>query len=795
MTSNDPTKNDFTTRRRAPFKIGVCMEFAGGTRLIQDFYDAMRLVLDECTASGAVDRPVELVIREVMGPMRGTNPVVIQAWRELAHEQNCIAIVGPEVTEANLALKDIVNAAGVPTISFCATFDWAGPYCFALQNGGFPDEAHILAGLLAARGLKRVAVFREDGIIGSEYFAAFRHAAPRYGVQIACDHIVGLFNTQAPVDPQVQSARAANVDAVLVFSAYGALAPVRAALAREQAASGWNPPKFMNTTWVGITAFGTAGDFDKAALVRDFEGWTGLDQLHEGNAEFQRMLDRFQRRFGRRPAHCYTALGFDHGRVIGDSLSRMKPLSPEGFRLALEQCRNHPACAGAPDNVIAFGPYDHRGYKGQYVTVREIRAGVERLVDVTLADLLPTEPRVLGAENAETAADALSGAGSKYVLTGDRTPHRIGVLQDFCLWAPKQLPAWYRGMQLAFEEAYACGIVDRPVEMVIREVEGPPDGDAADVIAAYRDLARRENVLAVAGPFITDMTQILRPVIEAERVPVVSYTATFKFAGDWCFQVPNGTFMDETYIVVQHLAKMRGVKRIGVLREDNPLGDEYYPFLRMNARRAGLKIAGDQIVDQRCDLDEMLEALRAIRAAGAEALVHIGYGLAWYQTIAGMKILVDEGWDVPRSTITMWVPYSGMSEEYGSPVLMNMPAPAEQLEGWVGLDQPHERNPVFQAYLARYVKRFGGPRPFNCYPALMYDIGRVLAEGIALARPATPDGLRRGLEQVRMVPATMGAPGTVISLGPWDHRGYKGRYIVMRGLKNGREGLVEDILA
>jgi hypothetical protein len=153
-----------TQRARDPYKIGICMEFAGGTRLIQDFYDAIRLVGDEYFERGELDRPVEFVIREVMGPMRGTNPVVVEAWRDLAFTENCLAIIGPEVTEANLAILDLVNSSGVPTISFCATADWAGPYAYALQNGCFPDESNLLAAYMAKQGLKRVGVFHEEGI-------------------------------------------------------------------------------------------------------------------------------------------------------------------------------------------------------------------------------------------------------------------------------------------------------------------------------------------------------------------------------------------------------------------------------------------------------------------------------------------------------------------------------------------------------------------------------------------------------------------------------------------------------
>ncbi|MFN2539695.1 MAG: ABC transporter substrate-binding protein [Mycobacteriales bacterium] len=781
-----------TARPRAPFKIGVCMEFAGGTNLIQDFYDGIRLAFEEAEERGDVDRRIELLIREVQGPMRGTSPVVIDAWRELVHKEDCLAIIGPVVTEANLALVDEVNRTGVPTISFCATFDWAGPYAFALQNGGFPDEAVLLAGYLVKQGITRVAVFREDGIIGEEYGAAFRLAAKRYGLTLAVDHVVGLFNTYEPVEPTLRAAREAGAEAVLVLSAYGALAPVRSALHALCDETGWNPLKVQNTTWVGITAFGGAGDMDQAALLADFEGWVGLDQIHEGNQHFQDVLARFEKRFGRRPFHAYTALGFDHGVVVADALARMKPPSPQGFTNALERTRMVSACIGGPGTVISFGAHDHRGYKGDYIVLRTVRDGVEQLVDVTWADLLQTAPLGIGSEDADAAKHSLSGAGTRYSLVGDRTPFRVGVLQDWALWAPVE--KWYDGLRLAFAEAFETGVLDRPVELVFREVEGPPDGDAAGVVRAWRELVHTEQVLAVVGPHITDLTRILRDEVERSRVPTISHTATAGFDGDFCFLIPNGTFADETFYIVRHLVR-RGVTKVGVVREDNPIGDEYYDWFRLHARNAGLHVTSDQIVSPRVTDEAMDTALRAIRASGAEGVAHLGYGLTFYAMLSQMARQVEEGWDVPRVTITTWVLCSGLDQELGSPALINLPAPTELLEGWVGVDLPHEGNEVFRGFQDRYVARFGGPKPYGCYPAHFYDMGRVLAEGIARSRPVTPEGLQKGLEKVRMVPSTMGSPGTVIGFGPYDHRGYKGAdYLVLRTVLGGREGLVEELM-
>ena len=74
---------------------------------------------------------------------------------------------------------------------------------------------------------------------------------------------------------------------------------------------------------------------------------------------------------------------------------------------------------------------------------------------------------------------------------------------------------------------------------------------------------------------------------------------------------------------------------------------------------------------------------------------------------------------------------------------MNQPLPEGLLEGWVGVDLPHEHNGVFIDFMQRYVARFGGPRPFGCYPAHMYDIGRALAEAIP-GRAGHTEGCGRG---------------------------------------------------
>jgi branched-chain amino acid transport system substrate-binding protein len=69
---------------------------------------------------------------------------------------------------------------------------------------------------------------------------------------------------------------------------------------------------------------------------------------------------------------------------------------------------------------------------------------------------------------------------------------------------------------------------------------------------------------------------------------------------------------------------------------------------------------------------------------------------------------------------------------------------------------------------------------------LMYDVGRVVAEGIVNASEMSPKGVRFGLERIKMFPAANGGAHTHITFGPYDHRGYKGDFLVMRKIVNQR---------
>src|SRR5450432_1978958 len=134
------------------------------------------LVFADCVAEGLIDRPVEIVYREVDGLPRGNVKAVIDAYGELVDE-GCVAVFGPFISENAIPMREeIERRFRVPSISICGSDDWLGEWTFALPNGSMTDEPIVWASLMAKAGQTTAGVLVERALIGQSYLKGFRAA-------------------------------------------------------------------------------------------------------------------------------------------------------------------------------------------------------------------------------------------------------------------------------------------------------------------------------------------------------------------------------------------------------------------------------------------------------------------------------------------------------------------------------------------------------------------------------------------------------------------------------------------
>ena len=228
------------------------------------------------------------------------------------------------------------------------------------------------------------------------------------------------------------------------------------------------------------------------------------------------------------------------------------------------------------------------------------------------------------------------------------------------------------------------GILERPVEFVVRAVQGLPNGSFRAVRDAFYELLA-EDALVIFGPWVSENGVALRPYVEkAAEVPIITMGASESMLGEWVFGLPAGS-MEEEPIIMATVAALDGCRTVGLAFEDSLIGREYLRTARFACEQAGLTITAEVAVPQ-VEADKR-KAMATLAADKPDALMHVGFGLG----LIGMNEALEAvGW-MPRRYTTTAFEFAATADWW-----------RHQLAGWIGLDQYDERNLVAQEFLDRF---------------------------------------------------------------------------------------------
>ena len=348
-------------------------------------------------------------------------------------------------------------------------------------------------------------------------------------------------------------------------------------------------------------------------------------------------------------------------------------------------------------------------------------------------------------------------------LASEAEPIKVGFLMDYIGGGSEDTSTFAEPMDLVFRDGHAAQLIDRPVEIVYRAAQGLPKGNVKAVIDAFGELVD-EGCVAVIGPHISENSVAMRDEVERRfRVPAISVCGSEDWLGEWTFLLNNGSMSDEP-ILQAHLMAKAGQSRAGVLYERAYIGQAFVEYFRRAAEYEGIQIVAEEAIAQTGH--DITAEVKALHDAGADAIVYCGFGLG----VAEINVaLAKLDWDPPR--------YMGTAFETGFNEHL-----WDAYQGWIGLEQYDETNPVGQEFLDRYETEYGH-RPEYYGPLLWRDCATALLHAFADAKPLSPLGVKEALERIKMLPAACGSPGTRITFGKWMHRGWMGAgYMVARKL-------------
>ena len=338
-------------------------------------------------------------------------------------------------------------------------------------------------------------------------------------------------------------------------------------------------------------------------------------------------------------------------------------------------------------------------------------------------------------------------------------PIRVGILNDMAetvAEAAEVDAGTMHLMGLAIDDLRARGRLDRDVEFVHAAGMGLPSGTAFAVEQAYAELVA-QGVLLIVGPAIGDNALVATPLADAARVPTINWAGTERARSEYMFHLQVGSHEDESVLLARHVRAI-GATRVGLVFDRSPIGRRYGAFFEAECDALGLELAARVPIGPLAT--NATAELAALQATDADVLVYLGLGLV--ATAVG-RARRDAGWGVPALMNTAGL--RGYDPEF-----------AREIDGWIYVDMLADDNPVRAALAARV----GGDTPLAVTAAVRYDIGLLVAEGLARAPELTNEGVREGLELVKLVPSAEGRAGTTLGFGHWDHGALHGEYLVLR---------------
>jgi ABC-type branched-subunit amino acid transport system substrate-binding protein len=371
-------KIEYRVQQFAPVKIGYLVDVDAGM-LLGDCLDAVVLSAEDALNDGELKRPIEILPIVAPGLPREEARTAVAGYEALC-DAGCLAVIGPLITDNALALLPALERRQVPVMSTNGAKKFHSHYGFTLGNGGVSEEGAFCAGWLRKKGFERVAAVTEISPGGEEYSKAFRAAARRNRVTLVADVFVD--QTGADLAATLKHLHDDVRPDAVAYLGYGYPVAMFNPVLREL---NWDPPRIMSSAFMWY--------INEPTMLDDMEGWYGVDQvcneIDDPNPNFWPLMRRFERRFGRRVQHAMVGCSYDQARAVIAGIANAPLLDSNGVVAGLETLTMLPTISGGPRSYITFGPYDRKGFKGDFLTIRRVVDGMP-IFDDYLSTVYPS---------------------------------------------------------------------------------------------------------------------------------------------------------------------------------------------------------------------------------------------------------------------------------------------------------------------------------------------------------------------------------------------------------------------
>lgn len=313
------------------------------------------------------------------------------------------------------------------------------------------------------------------------------------------------------------------------------------------------------------------------------------------------------------------------------------------------------------------------------------------------------------------------------------------------------------------------GIKGHRLELVVYDTQG----DATKAVQLATKLIKNDKVSVIVGPSTTGETMAVIPIVEKEKVPLISCAAGIKITEPvkkWVFKTPANDHVAAEKIFNHMLSKK--IKNVAILTVTDGFGSSGREQLKEIAKSKGITIVADETYGPK-DTD-MTAQLTKIKGSKAEAIICWGTNpgpaiVTRNVKQLGMKIPLYQSHGVASKK---YIELAGKENAEG--VLL----PAGKLAIYDKIPKNDPQYKILKEYDAAYRKAFG--QEASTFGGYAYDAFLMIGEAVKTAG-ITPELIRNGLEKISRLVSISG----IFTLSPNDHNGLNLSAFEMVTIRNG----------
>jgi branched-chain amino acid transport system substrate-binding protein len=326
----------------------------------------LNMEVDKINAAGGIKgRPIKLIIEDDATD----ESKAVSAAQKLIERDKVVAILGSSGTGATMAIRQLVETAGIPQISMAGGNVITGQFSPNVYQTPWPNRLLIptLFEYLKAEGLTKVALVTDSGGYGKDGHAIAEEAAAASGVDLVVDLTFDPGDTD--MSGQVAQIKASKAQAVVLWSA----GKEAVTIVNQAKNAGIELPWFGGSGQARTEFVEGAAEATEGYII--ITGKSYVKESWEEGSEQRKVMDEFYAEanevLGENP-DIFAGHGYDAIRLFVNAAQKADAIDGASLIKALdEQTSNFIDYGGA----VNFSATDHNGLAADDISFFTLKNG------------------------------------------------------------------------------------------------------------------------------------------------------------------------------------------------------------------------------------------------------------------------------------------------------------------------------------------------------------------------------------------------------------------------------------